>query len=590
MKRNFKIICLVLIAIMVFTACSTTPEKPEETTEGITGSFEGVGKGRGGDIKISLSLKDSTIEAIEVLEHSETPGYESSFEELTNYAVGHNQVPTDVVSGATLASNGFIDAIKDALKNAGLDAEALVAKEVEKSDKETIEETVDVVVVGAGGAGLTAAIRAKEAGANVMVFEKLPFVGGNTLISGAEYAAPGNWIQEKEGIEDNTDLFYEDVLKAGGNPELVRTLADNALDGAIWLRDDAKVQWEDELMFFGGHTVKRSLIPAGASGKEIITKLSKKAEELGIRVEVGARVTELILDGDKVVGVKAEGESKDYIVNSKSVVLSTGGFGSNVEMRVKYNPEIDDSILSTNSPGSTGDGIILAQSAGAVLVGMEHIQLYPICDPLTGTLLYVDDTRLYQVTIMVNKEGQRFVEELDTRYAISMAMKAQSDGYGYELWDQAGADLSQISENHPAEIQYLKDNGLLVVAETLDECAEHFGIDKEALKATVEKWNGYVDAGADADFNKRGTLHKIETGPFWMIKAVPAVHHTMGGVSIDKDAQVLREDGTIIPGLFAAGEVTGGIHGDNRLGSAAIADITVFGIIAGDNAAKYSKE
>lgn len=587
MKKSFKLVCLFLVALMLLTACSTTTEKNE--ANGVSGDFEGVGKGRGGEIKISLKLNNSVIESIEVLDHKETPGYESSFEELTTYAVERNQVPTDVVSGATLASNGFIEAIKDALAKAGLDSEKLVASEAVKVEKEKVEETVDVVVVGAGGAGLTSAIRAKEAGANVVVFEKMPFVGGNTLISGAEYAAPVNWIQEKEGTSDSPDLFYEDVLKAGGNPELIRTLADNALAGAIWLRDDVKVNWEDELMFFGGHSVKRSLIPEGASGKEIITKLSEKAKELGITVNVGAKVTDLILDGDKVVGIKAESDKKEFVVNSKAVILATGGFGSNVEMRVKYNPEIDDSILSTNSPGSTGDGILLAQSAGAGLTGMEHIQLYPICDPLTGTLLYVDDTRLYQVTIMVNKEGERFVEELGTRYEISMAMKAQSDGYGYELWDQAGADLSQISENHPAEIQYLKDNGLLIVADTLDECAEHFGINKDALKATVEKWNGYVDAGADPDFNKRGTLHKIEKGPFWMIKAVPAVHHTMGGVSIDKETHVLREDGSVIPGLFAAGEVTGGIHGDNRLGSAAIADITVFGIIAGDNAAEYSK-
>ncbi|PIE05231.1 MAG: flavocytochrome c [Spirochaetales bacterium] len=583
MKKKAKWLFLLLAAALLFSACG------QKGAEGETVTYQGVGNGRGGEIKLEVTLEGGKIKAIKTLEQHETPGHDKSLETLAEYAVEHNQVPVDGVAGASLSSKGFVEALKDALAKGNIKPEDLQAVDVKKAAKETIEDTADVIIVGAGGAGLSAAIRATEAGADVIVMEKLPFVGGNTLISGAEYAAPGNWIQKKEGIEDSPEIFVNDLTVAGGKQELIRTLADNALDGAIWLRDDVGVVWEDELMFFGGHSVKRSLIPLGASGKEIITKLKAKAKELGITVYTDARVTKLLTEGNAVVGVEAQGSEKNYVVKGKAVVLTTGGFGSNIEMRKKANPEIDEKILSTNSSGSTGDGIILAQELGADVVDMKEIQLYPICDPLSGALLYVDDTRLYQRTIMVNKEGKRFVEELGTRYEISMAMKAQSDGYGYELWDQAAADFSKIKENHPAEIDYLLENNLLVIADTLEECADHFGIDKDVFLKTVETWNGYVDKGVDPDFNKRGTLHKVETGPFWMIKAVPAVHHTMGGIVINPKAQVLRADGSVIKGLFAAGEVTGGVHGNNRLGSAAIADITVFGIIAGENAAAMAK-
>ncbi|MEG2081607.1 MAG: flavocytochrome c, partial [Oscillospiraceae bacterium] len=326
----------------------------------------------------------------------------------------------------------------------------------------------------------------------------------------------------------------------------------------------------------------------GASGQEIIKKQLAKAEELGIKVLYNTPATELITDANgKVVGVKASSEDTNYTFKTnKSVIITTGGFGSNIEMRKQYNPAIDEHILSTNSVGSTGDGIVMAQAVGADVTGMEYIQTYPICDPLTGTLLYFDDARLYGHTVIVNKEGKRFVEELGRRDEMSMAIKAQTDSVCYELIDQNGFEQSKLQENHAKELEYLYKNNLLVKADTLEEVAAGFGVDAAELKKTVDNYNGYVDAGKDTEFNKRSLPSKIEKGPYYMIKAVPAVHHTMGGVKINTDAQVLNKDGKAIEGLYAAGEVTGGIHGTNRLGSDALADITVFGRIAGKNAAK----
>jgi len=593
--KKFLVFFLVITMVVGLAGCNKTEkvDTNESTTSIKDGVYEGVGTGKGGEIKVEVTIADDTITAIKVVSHNETPGFDTAMETLTESIISKNSLEVDGVSGCTFTSNGFIEAVTKALTAAGATPEMLKKIDVTSSSgvKEEVTETHDIVVIGAGGAGLSAAIEAKAAGADVIVLEKMPMAGGNTLISGAEYAAPNNWLQKEEGIEDSIELHIEDTLKGGdnkANEELVRVLAENALAGAEWLRDEVGVVWEDELMFFGGHSVKRSLVPAGASGREIISKQLAKAEEMNIPVLLNTKATALITDENgKVIGVEAEGENKNYTFNTnKAVIIASGGFGSNVEMRVKYNPDIDETILSTNSTGSTGDGIIMAEKIGASLVGMEYIQTYPICDPLTGTLLYYDDARLYGHTIIVNKEGKRFVEELGRRDVMSMAIKAQTGHVCYELLDQKGFEASKLQENHGPELDYLYKNDLLVKADTIKEAADFFGIDAVELQKTVDKYNGYVADGKDPEFNKRSLPSTVEVGPFYILKATPAVHHTMGGIKINTNAQVLDTEGNVIEGLYAAGEVTGGIQGANRLGSNALADITVFGRIAGQNAAK----
>ncbi|MEG1604943.1 MAG: flavocytochrome c [Clostridia bacterium] len=579
-----KFLCIAL-AIMLVVALGVA------SAEGVSGTFEGTGTGKGGALSVKVTLENDVMTDIEVVSNGETPGFADAMDTLKANMISGNTADVDAVAGCSLTSKGFKDAVNAALTAAGATLVPVAVEAAAVAEKQTIEETHDIVVIGAGGAGFCAAIEAKNAGADVILIEKMPMVGGNTLISGAEYAAPANWLQEKEGIEDNVELMVSDMLAGGDNkndPALVRVVAEGALDGANWLRDEVGVVWEDELMFFGGHSVKRSLIPQGASGVEIITKESQKATALGIPVMLNTRATELITDeSGKVVGVKAEGPDANYIYHAnKAVILTTGGFGSNVEMRVKYNPDIDGSILSTNSTGSMGDGIVMAENVGAALVDMQYIQTYPICDPLSGALLYFDDARLYGHSVIVNLEGKRFVEELGRRDVMSMAIKAQTGACCYEVIDQNGFDESKLQENHAAELEYLYSKDLLVKADTLDELAAAFGVDAAALKETVTNYNSYVDAGKDPEFNKRSMPSKIEKAPFYMIKAVPAVHHTMGGIKINDQAQVVGTDGQVIEGLYAAGETTGGVHGTNRLGSDALADITVFGRVAGKNASK----
>ena len=555
----------------------------------VSGTFEGAGSGKGGDIRVSVVLEDGKLSSITVLESNESKIIDEAMDILAARMVAGNTVDVDSVAGATLTSAGFKLAVRNALKEAGVEVKDLAPVAVEHTPV-AIEGTYDVVIVGAGGAGLTAAVTAREAGASVAIVEKLQMAAGSTLLSGAEMAAPGNWLQEAGA--DSPEQLVADMLKGGGNiadVELVNTLANNALAGAEWLRDDVGVVWEDKLMHFGGHSVTRSLVPVGATGEEFVSKLRAKAEEVGVDFYYDMRVDTLVIEDGRVTGVTGANTEKNgdtiSLKANNGVILATGGFGSSVEMREQYNPNYGAGYKSTDSVGSTGDGIVLAQSAGANLVGMEYIQTYPYCDPISGGLLYIDDARLYGHSIIVNKEGKRFVSELDTRDVMSNAILAQTGSVCYELIDDAAWKADHIEENHGGEVKFMYAMKELVKADTIEEAAAFFGIDAAALAETVEKYNQYVENGTDEEFGRGSMNAKIETAPYYIVVATPAVHHTMGGVQINTDAQVIDTNGNVIPGLYAAGEVTGGIHGTNRLGSCAIADLTVFGRIAGTNAA-----
>lgn len=593
MKRTSKILSLALSATLLFAGCSNNDTTSSSvSTENVSSGETVVGKatevGHNGDIEVEVTIQGDKISDIKSV-HKETENLgDLAINSLTEEVIANQSVNLDKVSGATVSSTAFLKAASEAIKDAGKDPSNFNKKVSNEKGRKDKTKDVDVAIVGGGGAGFAAAITAKEAGANVVLLEKMPAVGGNTLISGGEYAAPGNELQKKENLEDSPEIFAKDIEKAGGDKNLIKVLADNALDSSNWLRDDIKVKWLDQLMFFGGHSVKRSLIPDGHSGNELIKKYLAKCEELGIEVITQADVKELISEEGKVVGLKAETLDENLTVNAKSVVLATGGFGANDDMTYEYDHEIDDKILSTNAPGATGDGIVMAEKLGANTVDMEKIQLYPVCDVETGKLLYVGDTRLVGGALLVNKEGKRFVEELDTRRAISLAIKDQTDSVAYLIWDEKSSEETGTIYSHPEEAESLYDRGLLVKADTIDELADHFGVDKSALKDTVENFNKNSKEDKDPEFNLRMLGWTIEEGPFYMLKTLPAVHHTMGGLEINTDAQVITKEGKAIEGLYAAGEVTGGIHGENRLGSVAMADITVFGRIAGENAANYA--
>ncbi|MDR0267579.1 flavocytochrome c [Paenibacillus sp.] len=586
-------IILILSLVVMLTACGGG-NNGKEAEAGNNGIITAIGEGDGkhGTIKVEVSFENNEIKDIKVLEQKENEVLsEPVFKELKQTMIASNNADVDAISGSTVTSKGYIDAVKDAVTKAGL---TLVVKQATNKNAadEPSEQTYDVVIIGAGGAGFSAALEAKQAGASVVVLEKMPTVGGNTLISGGEMNAANTWVQQKLGIKDSVELFAEDTLKGGdnvGNPEMVRVLAENATAAAEWLKNDIKVNFlEDNLFQFGGHSVKRALIPEGHTGAELITKLKTKLDDMGIDLKTNTKADKLLSDeSGKVNGVEATGANGNTITfhANKGVVIATGGFGSNIEMRKKYNSEFDEKYMTTDAPGSTGDGIVMAQAVGASLTNMENIQTYPVCNPVTGVISLVADSR-FDGAILVNQGGKRFVEELERRDVISRAILAQEGGYAYQLWNQEIGDISKTAEVHKDEYDMLVKEGVLYKADTLKEAAEFFKIDPKVLQETIDRVNKFAKSGKDGDFNHRAGLKDMSKGPYYIEKAVPSVHHTMGGLVINKTTQVINDKGVPIPGLFAAGEVTGVIHGTNRLGGNAIADAITFGRIAGQEVAK----
>ena len=346
----------------------------------------------------------------------------------------------------------------------------------------------------------------------------------------------------------------EDMIVGGdhvGDPDLVNVICEGAYGAMEWLIFNGGVAWQPYERFFGGHSVIRSLIPEGNEGSGIICKLDKRAEGLkNLKVCRNTKADELVQDASgAVVGLKATntatGETYDF--KAKAVILAAGGFGSNVEMRMKYNPEMDEKILSTDSVGATGDCHVMAEKIGANLIDMQYIQTYPVCDPETGSLLYVGDVRLESRAIMVNKEGDRFVEELDRRDVLSNAIVEQTDGKAYMLFNQANADETGLLVTHEDEYENLEARKVIVKGDTLEAVCEPFGVDAAELAKTVEKWNGYCKDGADPDFNYRAALNPIEGGPYYILAYKPSVHYTMGGLHINTDAQVLDSDAAPSP-------------------------------------------
>ncbi|MFD0702188.1 flavocytochrome c [Slackia equolifaciens] len=599
-RRNFIAGGTVAAIGSALALAGCTPSKSSEgSSEGASSNGTGIATaqamGKHGNMDIEVSAKDGAIDRITVLSSRETPGLgDHAMEQLTKQIIDSQTLNVDTVSGATLSSMAFISAVGQALDAIGEDSSDWQGRDKAASEAEPLPESADVVVVGAGGAGFAAAISAANKGANVVLLEKMGVYGGDTALSGGEMAAPGNWIQAQEGIKDSPDNLAEDMLVGGDNkadPELVQVIAEGALDSSQWLTFEAGVSWKHDLMQFGGHNIKRSIIPITHSGSEMTTKLTRRVGEIdNIALFNNSQATELVKDGDAVTGVKVKNTltGEESTISCKAVVLTAGGFGSNVEMRVKYNPDMDDKILSTDSVGATGDGIVMGEAAGADLVDMEYIQTYPVCDPENGSLLYVGDVRLEYQGLLVNKEGQRFVEELDRRDVISNAITEQTDSIAYVLFNQAGADKTGLLEVHSDEYENCESRGVVVKGDTIDEVCEAMGVDAEGLKATIEAWNGYCKDGKDPEWNYRGEMNPIEDGPYYLLACKPAVHYTMGGLRINTSAEVLDKNKQPIAGLFAAGEVAGHKMGTNRLGSCSMSDIYTFGRIAGENAAAYT--
>ena len=558
---------------------------------------EGTGVGKHGDITVAVTFDAGKIQDIKIVKNAENPILAKKvFTDLKDQVVALSSTDVDLISGATFSAKGFIDAVNDAAKKAGVTLAKADKKALKKAARELPKTSnYDVVVIGAGGAGFSAAITARNAGANVVLLEKMPAVGGNSLISGAEMNVAKNWVQPKLGINDDSpELHAQDTFKGGdgkGDMKVINVMTHEALDAAKWCRDYLGVRFEDDnLFFFGGHSRKRALIPVGHTGTEFIAKFQAKADELGIPVITNMKAEELIKDKDgRVVGVKATMDGSEYTFNAKGgVVLATGGFGANPEMVKKYNPKIDERFKTTDAPGTTGEALYMAERAGAQLVNMGYIQTYPICDPISGAIELIADAR-FDGAIMLNQEGKRFVEELQRRDVLSEAILNQTGQYCWVLWNDNIGKISNTVKAHANEYEAFTKQGIMTTCDDLKCIADFTKIPFDQLQKTVKRVSDMAGKGNDKDFNHRSGLVDMQQGKYYVIKAVPSTHHTMGGVRINEKAEALTAEGKVIPGLWAAGEVTGVTHGTNRLGGNAYTDIIVFGRIAGEAAAKAAK-
>lgn len=627
------VLCLMLCMLCVATA----------SADYAAGTYTGAAAGMNGDITVEVTFSETAITDIGIKSHSETPGIsDPAIDRIPGAILASQSLGVDTISGCTMTSKGIIEAVAAAAAQAGADVDALRAVEVVKAEAgETVEKTVDVVVVGAGGAGMAAAAAAAENGATVLVLEKTAAAGGNTLASGlamnaadpevigtmdtlngqintleavlaydeADFGAFADTLTTLKG--QITEYLAGDTSKAfdsvewhiiqtylggkrtdvngnliEGSYDLISTMCGNSLETYHWLGETVGIALSDTItspvgsLWLRGHNFETK--------QGVFTSAIEYVTAHGGEFLYETRAEHLIMDGSSVSGVTATMvDGTEVIVHANAVILTTGGFGANEEMVREYNtywPAIPEGIKTTCVASATGDGISLALEAGAALVDMGLTQLMPTASAVTGQLadgLLVPS----QYYMFVNQEGNRFVNEYAERDTLAFAALSQTGGIFYHIADQ---DMIPTLQNKATQedVDAMVEKGIMYKAETLEELAALIGCPAENLVASVETYNAYVDAGVDADFGKGVFGTKIQTAPYYAVIEKPSVHHTMGGVKINVNAEALNENGDVIPGLYAAGEVTGGIHAGNRLGGNAIADCMVYGRIAGTNAAK----
>ena len=613
-----KLTSALLCLAMLLTMCSFAMAE--------AGTYTGVGDseiGGKGAIEVSVTVDENgVVTDIQVTKNGDTAGIaDAAVEAMPGRIMAAQSANVDGVSGATMTSEAIEMAVLDAVTAAGLDTvkwSTYAATEAAKADDATYN--TDIVIIGAGGAGMTAALTAAEKGADVIILESQAAVGGNSVratggMNAADTPAQDeNEFGESAGVEktlktarttyagnvtftklaeevekqwadyqanpvgyfDSDELMELDTMIGGkgiNNPELVEELADESADGVEWLKKYGINL--TSVGSFGGASVKRIHRPVNAEGKTIavgsyMIPLLEKACEENDKISIQLETTATTILTDET--------GKAVAVNATAGILATGGCGANLDMVAELVPALKG-FMTTNAAGAQGQGIEMAQALGAATVDMDQIQIHPTVQFDTAAL--ITEGLRGDGAVLINADGKRFIDEVGTRDVVSAAEIAQPGSYSYLVVDQAMLDKSSVIAG------YVK-RGFVFQGNTYEELAEALGVDAAIFAETMNTWNTYVEAKNDPDFGRTSFAQPLNTAPYYAIKVTAGVHHTMGGLVINTDTEVLKADGTAIAGLYAAGEVTGGVHGANRLGGNAVADFVVFGRIAGEEAAEYA--
>lgn len=572
MNRNKWLSLLLALVIMVFAMPASA------YTAGV---YTASTSGNNGAVKVEVTFTDGVIESVKVLEHSETPGLsDPAIERIPSAIVENQSLAVDVVSGATNTSKAILAAVEDCVKQAGGDVDALKAASSESTEAgETVSMTTDLVIVGGGGAGMTAAINARANGIEVVLLEKMSFLGGATSICGGSMIITGSKLQREFGVENDTpEALFADNFKNGGelnDVEKLKLYTENVGETTDWLRDFVGVGFRDDgLMYQAEHSIDRVANFEG-SAAGLTKTLAEKTNASGATVMMETRAESLIVEDGVVSGVIAKAaDGTVYEIKAKAVLLATGGFGANQDLL----PDTLKPVLYYGPPSSTGDGHIMAQSVGAKFQMMEYGKIYPngveVAPNIGKSTIYANMAATKAAGIIVSKDGNRIWNEKGTNKDLLKVLQQQPDQTMYFFMDQASFDAFKtglantgITEDNVTE--WLANNGskapLFAHGETVEEVAAIAGINAENLKATIDRYNGFVEAGADEDFGRPAEFltAKIGEGPYYIVEQKPRFATTLGGVCTTDNFEIINEQGELIPGLYAAGELIGGVQGED---------------------------
>ena len=605
MKRTLS---LLLAFMMVLGLAACGGNTAQETTAAATaaseeagiytpGTYTGTAAGKNGDVKVEVTFSANAIDSVKVVEHSETAGISDGAIENIPAAIVENQsLAVDTVSGATITSDAILNAVADAVAQAGGDVEALKNAAAPAGEKEAKELSADVIVVGGGGAGMAAATRLAQLGKSVILVEKSGFLGGAISVSGGNQVVMGSQLQIDNGVADDSVESMVADFEANGanknNKEILTLFAENVGATTDWLVANCGITFEEGLHQLGEYSHNRELAYTGG-GAGFAEAMRKAVEEAGVQVLLNTKAESLIADNGTVTGVKAASSDADYTLTAGNVVLATGGYGANKDMLT----DEMKSALYYGPASSTGEGIQMAQAVGAQTANMEYGKRYPngieVSEGMAKSTIAGNIVGWTMSAILVNKDGNRVVNEKASNRTILEEELKQEGGELYLLLDAETfeawkAKLAPAGISDADIEKYLEANGtttpVFAHGETLEEAAAAAGINADNLKATVEKYNGFVAKGSDDDFGRAATYltKTIGEGPYYIVEQKPRFATTMGGLVINTSMQVLNEAGEPISGLYAAGENCGQVMGDDSPSGANNAWALTSGKLAAD--------